>query len=156
MPVRSLSDDRQAIVRSLLPLPLVPARNRHRVCAERDDRSHPHRRASWRGRSDRHSVAQRQRPEDLALPDMPHCGLEQLRRRRRHPLRARRHAGRTRPASSRHSHLHRVETAVGRSAGWHTCGRGVLQGVGAVAEGKSRAPLGAAGAPEGALALMSQ
>ncbi len=47
---------------------------------------------------------ERQGPEDLALPQVPHCGVEQLfRRRTDRALRAGRHARRARPAAARQS-----------------------------------------------------
>jgi SAM-dependent methyltransferase len=91
--LRALPDDDGAAVRSLLPLPLVPAGDRNVVRVERDDRVGSRAAAARRGRGDRHAVEQRQGPENIALPPMPHRSLEQLRgRRRRGSLRPGRHA----------------------------------------------------------------
>ena len=48
MPQRALPDDDEAAVRALLPLPLVPARNRRVVRAECADRGRPRRSAAGR------------------------------------------------------------------------------------------------------------
>ena len=81
-----------------------------------------------RARAGRHAVGERRRPADRALPALPHRGLEPLRRRRRRgPLRPRRHARRARSAAARHPHLHGVEAAVGGVAARHAGGRRVLR-----------------------------
>ena len=97
VPCRALSPRQPAALRPLLPLHLVPARERRGVRAQRDDRVGARRAAERRARAGRHAVGERRRPADRALPALPRRGLEPLRRRRRRdPLRSRRHARRAR------------------------------------------------------------
>ena len=68
MPRGALSDDQQADVRALLPLPLVPARDRRIVRTERFDRERSRRVAARSAGGDRHTVQQRQGAKGRALP----------------------------------------------------------------------------------------
>ena len=88
----------------------------------------------------RHAVGQRPRAADCALPALPHCGVEPL--RRRGPacdVRARRHAGSAGPTAARHSYLHGLEAAVGRDPSGHARGARVLRTRRGVDPGKPRA-----------------
>ena len=80
VPRRALSHDEQADVRALLSLPLVPARDRHFVRAQRADRSQSRGVAARSAGSHRHAFQQRQRSEGRALSRLPNCAMEQLRR----------------------------------------------------------------------------
>jgi len=60
LPPGPLSHDEPAALRALLPLPLVPARDRHRVRPQRDDRSRSGAVAGGRARGRRHAVGERQ------------------------------------------------------------------------------------------------
>ena len=71
LPPRALSHDDQAAVRPLLPLPLVPARDRLGVRAERDDRGRPRRacctaRSTW-------STRRRQSGKGQKISRCPKC-----------------------------------------------------------------------------------
>ena len=111
----ALPDDERAAVRALLPLPLVPARDRLGLRAQRADRGRSRRAAGGRRRSVVDTPSASGKGQKIArCPTLPDRGLEQLRRRRRRgPLHPRRHARRAGPAAARHPHLHRVEAALG-------------------------------------------
>src|SRR5208282_4589229 len=72
----ALPNDERAPVRALLPLSLVPARVRQRLCAQRHDRGGSGTVARWRTRRRAHCVEQRQGPEDRPLSDLSHRGVE--------------------------------------------------------------------------------
>ena len=102
LPRDPLPDARPAALRALLPLPLVPARDRLRLRAQRADRERP-------GRAPRRTSRtlvldperQRQGPADRALPGLPDRGLEPLRRRRRRASASSASARSTTPTASR-------------------------------------------------------
>ena len=67
MPQRSLPHRDRAAVRPLLPLPLVPARNRVGICYQRADRIEPRRGAVGTAGTRGHAVEQRPRADDRSL-----------------------------------------------------------------------------------------
>src|SRR5690242_19540715 len=117
MPPGALPDADRAAVRALLPLPLVPARNRNGVRVERADRVRPRRAAARYAGDSGHAVEQRSRAEDRPLSRVPRRAVEPLCGGGAcATLRPRRHAGRSGPPATRYPHLHGVEAAVGRAA----------------------------------------
>ena len=111
VPCRSLPPAERAALRPLLPLHVVPARERRIVRAQRDDRVRSGRAARRRSGTRRDAVGKRRRAADRTLPALPGRGLEPLRRRRRrgslrprrHPRRARRGCRPTSTSSRRRS-----------------------------------------------------
>ena len=79
MPQRSLPHRDRAAVRPLLPLPLVPARNRVGICDQRADRIEPGRGAVGTAGTRGHAIEQRPRADDRSLSAMPDCAVEPLR-----------------------------------------------------------------------------
>ena len=137
------------VVRALLPLPLVPARDGHGVRAERADRARARRAPRGRARARAHAVAQRHGPEasrvvraagspsgaTTAGPVATRCDSSASAR------------STSRTAAARHPHLHDVEAAVGRARSVGAGGARVLRPERTVARGQPRAPTRASRGP---------
>ena len=86
----------------------------------------------------RHSFGERLRPEVRPMSAMPHCAVEQLRRRRAlDPIRPGRHARPAGPSAPRHPHLHCLEAALGGHSAGNAGGAGILRTREALAGRKS-------------------
>jgi hypothetical protein len=143
LPRGALPHDGRAAVRALLPLPLVPARDRHGLRAERDDRGRSGRPAAGRAGACRHALEQRQGPKNPSLPQVQDRAVEPLcRGGRAGLLRAGRHPRRAGPAATRHPHLHVLQAALGAAAAGRARGARILRPQGLLAACEPRAPRG--------------
>ena len=127
-----------ADVRALLPLPVLPARDGQRVCAECADRDRSHGIDRECACACVGSHGQWPAASHLSMRGVSDCRLERIRRRGQTPLRASGHARRPPCARAGRSYLYAIESSVGLVARASSCVRRLLRPEETLAGGESR------------------